>query len=164
MNEDMSIRKARPDEHGILTKISFASKQHWEYPDEYFVQWNDELTITEKYINDNDVFVYCKGGFPCAYYSLINIKQDFKAGEVLITSGYWLEHMFVSPVYINKGIGTILYNHLLDHCKQNKISAFKIFADPNAKEFYVKMGAVYEKEYPSSIFGRTVSLLSVTID
>ena len=38
------------------------------------------------------------------------------------------------------------------------VSELRIFADPNAKGFYEKMGAEYLEERPSSIEGRTVSL------
>jgi hypothetical protein len=46
----LSVREASPSEGKILTDISFASKQYWNYPNEYFEIWKDELTISPAYI------------------------------------------------------------------------------------------------------------------
>jgi hypothetical protein len=43
-----------------LTKISFAAKGYWNYPEAYFEIWKDELTIGSDYVQENDVFVYEK--------------------------------------------------------------------------------------------------------
>lgn len=49
------IRRAEDKECNTLTSISFAAKRYWKYPEEYFDIWKDELTITEDYINQNEV-------------------------------------------------------------------------------------------------------------
>ncbi len=51
-------RHARTDEANILTDISFRSENYWNYPQEYLEVWKKELTITEEYIEGNDVYVY----------------------------------------------------------------------------------------------------------
>jgi len=56
------IRPAKTKEAEILTRISFASKRYWDYPEEYYVIWNDELTISLDFIDKNDVFVFENGG------------------------------------------------------------------------------------------------------
>lgn len=155
---DVIIREALPSENEILTNISFASKRYWNYPENYFKVWEDELTISEKYISENVVYVAEAKGAVAAYYSIVEVEADFWAGKTFVQKGFWLEHMFVIPEFIGRGIGKELYAHAKQYCRQNDIAQLMIFADPNAKGFYEKMGVQYQKECPSSIEGRNVSL------
>ena len=52
----IQIRKAQPVDSDLLTEISFDAKKHWNYPDNYYDLWRDELTITKEYIHQNIVF------------------------------------------------------------------------------------------------------------
>lgn len=155
---DVDIRRARQNENKQLTRISFAAKRYWNYPEEYFEVWKSELTISEDYINNNDVFAAEEDGVLAAYYSVVEVKQEFMAGQTLVEKGFWLEHMFVLPKWIGCGIGRKMYEHMKSLCKSKGISELRIFADTNAKGFYDKMGAIYIEERPSSIEGRTVSV------
>ena len=157
------IRNAKPSEHEILTQISFAAKRYWDYPQEYFDVWKDELTISEDYIKNNTVFVAEADGEPTAYYSLVEVRQEFMAGKTKVEKGFWLEHMFVLPQFIGKGTGRTMYEHMKEYCRSSSIDRLHIFADPNAKGFYERMGAQYAEERPSSIEGRTVSLYMVAL-
>ena len=147
----------------MLTKISFAAKRYWDYPQEYLQAWKDELTISEEYVRDNVVFVAQAGREAIAYYSIVQVKEDFYAGETKVTKGFWLEHMFVLPEYIGKGTRNAMYAHAKQFCTANGIDALKIFADPNAAGFYEKQGVQYIEECPSTIEGRTVSLFSAKV-
>lgn len=155
---DINIRRSRPDENEQLTKISFAAKRYWNYQEEYFEIWKSELTINQDYINNNEVFAAEVNGGLAAYYSIIEVKQEFMAGQTLVEKGSWLEHMFVLPKWIGCGIGRMMYEHMKSFCRSKGIKELRIFADPNAKGFYEKMGAIYIEERPSSIEERTVSL------
>ena len=152
------IRQAKPEEYETLTQISFAAKKYWNYPQEYFDVWKDELTISEYYVKDNTVFVAEADGEPTAYYSIVEVKEEFMEGSTKVEKGFWLEHMFVRPQFIGKGIGRAMYGHMKEHCRAMGIDRVRIFADPYAKGFYERMGAQYIEERPSSIEGRTVSL------
>ena len=155
---EVNIRRAKPSEHVWLTGISFAAKGYWDYSNEYFDIWKDELIISAAYIEDNTVFVAVADGVVVAYYSIVQVERDFYSGETKVTKGFWLEHMFVLPEHIGKGAGKAMYAHAMQFCRDNGIDALKIFADPNAAGFYEKQGAQYMKECPSSIAGRSVSL------
>ena len=160
------IRKAYPEESDILTDISFTSKRYWSYPEEYFEVWKDELTITPGYIQKNLVKIAeydGEEGKILGYYSIIKNDKDFWAGKVFVMKGYWLEHIFIRPEFIGKGIGTQLIKDVKKTSKKLEIEKIYIFSDPNAKGFYDKIGADYIKESPSSIEGRTVSLFEMKI-
>lgn len=160
---DITIRPANPSDAKLLTKISFASKRYWDYPEHYFQIWNDELTITPSYTEKNRVFIAEEGEKPIGYYSLVEVDHDIKAGNVFVPKGHWLEHMFILPSYIGKGIGRKLMQHAMDHGLSQGWKHLFIFADPNARGFYDKMGAIYIKDTPSSIAGRSVSLYTLPL-
>lgn len=152
------IREARIEDELVLSDISFASKSYWDYPSEYLKVWEPELTITHVYIEKNKVFVLENNKDIIAYYSLVNFESSMYMGGVEIETGIWLEHMFVRPDFIGKGIGRYLFKHMAGYCWENLIREVKILADPNSKGFYEKMGCEYIKEYPSTIEGRTTPM------
>jgi len=155
----MHIRKAKVTEHQNLTKISLESKGYWKYPAEYFDIWRDELTITNRYIAKNNVFVAELEGVIAGYYSIVNLPHAIDIAGIVIEKGFWLEHMFILPSYIGNRIGTGMVRHLVSICNKLNIRQISVLADPNTREFYEKMGFKYEKEYPSTIPGRTTPLL-----
>ncbi|CUH97381.1 hypothetical protein P22_3509 [Propionispora sp. 2/2-37] len=158
------VREADLSESHILTDISFAAKRYWNYPKAYFEIWKDELTITPEYIQNNKVCVAEVDGRVVGYFSLVEVKRDFWAGRVFVNAGFWLEHIFIQPEYIGRGIGTQLINYLEAMCRELGVDKVRIFSDPNANGFYDKMSARYLGESPSSIEGRTVSLYELDIN
>lgn len=160
---EVIIRKAFPEESETITEISFASKRFWNYPEEYFEIWKDELTITPEYIHKNIVTVAEFEGEVLGYYSIVKNEKDFWAGKAFVMEGYWLEHIFIRPEFIGKGIGSQLISHAQRTCKDFGVEKVYIFSDPNSKGFYHKIGANYLKESPSSVEGRTVSLFEIQL-
>ncbi len=159
----ITIRQAKDIESNILTAISFAAKKYWNYPEEYFTIWKEELTITSNYINDNIVFLAEVDEKVVGYFSIVEIKEDIWTGKVLVRKGFWLEHIFIAPDFIGKRIGLELISFIRDLCRKRKIACLRIYSDPNAKGFYDRIGARYIGESPSSIEGRTVSLFELNI-
>jgi GNAT superfamily N-acetyltransferase len=157
------IRSADDKESDTLTSISFAAKRYWKYPEEFFDVWKEELTITPDYINQNEVYVAKVDEKPVGFLSIIEVKDDFQAGELLIRKGFWLDHIFVHPDLIGKRVGSELISFTNELCKQKNIKCLHILSDPNAKGFYQKIGAQFMKEVPSNIKGRTVSLFKFAI-
>jgi len=153
------IRHAKQTEAGILTEISFSSKGYWGYPKEYFDIWSKELTISHEYIQNNDVFVFQNDTIILGYYSIVELNNDIEVSGITISKGFWLEHMFIEPLSIGKGIGSKMFDHLQKRCRKRGITKLSILADPNSKGFYKKMGCEYKKEYPSTIRNRTTPLL-----
>ena len=115
------------------------------------------------YIEKNDVFVYENDRPIIGYYSLVNLHNDMEAAGALIPKGVWLEHMFIDPPHIGQGIGAKLFNHLRERCLACGIREIGILSDPHSKGFYEKMGCAYQREYPSTIPGRTTPYLRYTI-
>ena len=155
---EITIRKAMPDDCQVLTELSFASKRYWNYPDSFFEVWKDELTITREYLAANRVYVAVVTNEIIGYFSVVEVRHSFFAGNVFIHKGFWLEHMFIKPSYIRAGIGTKLIIFARELCHGDGIDGLFLFADPHARGFYDKVGADYLGESSSNIEGRNVSL------
>lgn len=160
---NIMIRRAEDRENKTLTSISFAAKRYWKYPEEYFEVWKDELTITPDYITQNEVHVAKVDGKVVGFISIVEVKNDFKAGDLLIRKGYWLDHIFVHPSFIGNRIGSELIFFAKGLCKEKNISCLHILSEPNAKGFYDRIGAQFIEAVPSNIKGRTVSLYKFPI-
>lgn len=156
MRSEIEIRKAETTDSEVLTKISFLAKRYWNYPEDYYDKWKDELTITKAYIKYNIVFTALINNNIVGFYSIVNNPRDQSFGKVFMKAGYWMEHIFIRPDYINKGIGSKLIDHLKYFCKHNKIYNLKIFVDPNAKGFYEKVGATFKYISESNIENRLI--------
>jgi len=97
------------------------------------------------------------------FYSLVTLIDDIEASGTMIDKGNWLDHMFISPRHIGKGVGKKMFLHLRNLCKEKRIAEIKILADPNSKGFYEKMGCQYIKDYASTIENRTTPYLKLTV-
>ena len=157
------IRPALITDAKLLTEISFKSKSYWNYPCDYFETWKDELTISEQYVEKNIVFVLEFNQSTIAYYSIITLEKPVRFSDIEIEKGHWLEHMFVFPDYIGKGVGRQMITHLKVICNQQYIKQLRVLADPNSKEFYEKMGFKYLREIPSTIQNRTTPELLLSL-
>lgn len=147
-----------------MTGISFASKGYWGYPREFFDIWARELTITPEYIQKNDVVVFEMDGVLTGYYAVVDLQDDVWISGVRLSKGFWLDHMFVEPLSIRKGIGTRLFDHLKRKCVARGIVELGILADPRSRGFYEKMGCEYQYDYPSTIKNRTTPFLLLEIN
>lgn len=161
---DVTVRKAVPSESGALTELTFASKRYWNYPEEYIRLWENELTVSERYIKENEVFVAEVSGRIAGYGSIVYNPEDCMSDLALIRKGYWLDNLFVHPGFIRQGIGKLLTEHLKGVCRNIKgCRKLYLFSDPHSMDFYIKQGAVFLEDSPSKIPGRTLPLLEFDI-
>lgn len=153
------IRRAQDGDEAYLTEISFISKKYLDYPSEYFAIREYEQTITKEYLSKNEVFVCEKEKKIIAFYSIVNIIEPFRIGEIEIEKGLWLEQMFVKPENIGEAIGEKLFFHLINFCKEHSINEIRILADQNLEGFFQKMGCDYIKGYPPAIKDRATPMM-----
>lgn len=161
--DNIRIEPAQPSNSTQLTTIAFAAKRHWNYPEEYYNIWSDELTITENYIDKNFVFVAIYNEEIIGFSSVIEVKITFWAGEIFIEKGFWLDHLYIDPHYLCQGIGKKLLDYTRRFCSEKGILKLMIFTDPFAKGFYEKSGATFLYESPSSIPGRSIPVYCLSV-
>jgi GNAT superfamily N-acetyltransferase len=139
----ISILQAKPEQAGLLTTITLASKRHWNYPDGWIQAWLPSLTITSEYILTNETWVAVVDGQCVAYYSLKHDEEHL-----------WLDNLWVLPEFMGRGIGKQLFQHALERSRIHGVSTLKIEADPNAQSFYEKMGAHKIGEHHTRVVNR----------
>lgn len=159
----IAILKAIDSDSDKLTEISFAAKRHWNYPDNYYDLWKDELTITDEYIKQNIVYKALLDDLTLGFYSIVENKSDYYSGEIFVKKGFWLEHIFIIPEYHKIGIGSLMIEHARKISTIIGINYMMIFVDPCAKGFYDKIGADYLYETKSSIPGRLIPVYDLKV-
>ena len=159
----IQICRAEEMDSEALTDISFAAKRHWNYPEDYYERWKDELTITRAYIALNLVYKSQQNGCIPGFYSIVENVAGFFSGEVFIEKGFWLEHLFIRPEYHRCGIGRLLVEHAMNIAKGRNIDRLLVFVDPFAKGFYDKIGAEFLYESKSSVPGRIIPVYELKL-
>lgn len=126
------IRRARADEADALTAIAHAAKRHWGYPEAWIARWRDALTITPGFIGAGTVFVAAEADtdLPRGFYAL-----------AVDEGGAALEHLWVEPESMGRGIGRALLDHAVQAARGLRAARLEIDADPHAEAFYLRMGA-----------------------
>lgn len=128
--ERMQILRAKPGDAGGLTEIAFAAKRHWGYPERWIERWKGFLTISAEFIARNETYVAWVDGRAAGFYGLVA-----QQGRIS------LEHLWVLPKFMRKGIGKALFNHAVRRASALGFESIVIESDPNAEEFYKRMGA-----------------------
>lgn len=134
----MQIVRAKPQDADALTRIAHAAKRHWGYPDRWIEIWRDTLTIRPDFIAANITYSAMEGDTAVGFYLLTN-ESD----------GLHLDHLWITPKAMNRGIGRALFEHAIEQTKDRGHRTLRIEADPKAEGFYTRMGACR--------IGRTVS-------
>lgn len=127
-----NIRRAMALDSQILSDIAHNSEAYWGYDFEYMERFRSVYQVTEDFINRNETYILKNQNRIVGFYGLVENEQ--------VNS---LEYFFIEPKSIGQGYGKLLWKHLLDFtCKNLRINEFEIITSPQAKEFYIKLGAV----------------------
>ncbi|MCA9941494.1 MAG: GNAT family N-acetyltransferase [Anaerolineales bacterium] len=155
----MEIRRALPTEADELTRITQASKQHWQYPQAYLDLWNslNLLTISVDYVVNHPVFVAV--GKTHGTDNIMGYCACAGTGQT-----QELDNLFVSPAYIGQGVGQALLLYSLAYMRQQGARAVRIVSDPHAVAFYQKFGARHISDVPSLPEGRQLPLLQIDLE
>ena len=143
-----------PEDAEVLTRIAFAAKRYWGYPERWISRWSEALTITPQFVRDNEVCVAASGGAPFGFYALVGTGRELE-----------LEHLWVTPTWIGSGAGRLLFEHAMDRAASRGAKQVEIEADPNAEGFYLRMGArrIGENVYDIEGQRRTLPLLKARL-
>jgi GNAT superfamily N-acetyltransferase len=124
---DITIQEALPHQATDLSYIALKAKGYWGYSSEQLDLWRTEfLTVSPEYIKVNRVWVASVDK-----QQLVGFAAIEQRGEEAI-----LDHLWVLPDYMGRGIGKRLFLHVAA-----TIPEFVFTSDPHADDFYQKMGA-----------------------
>lgn len=127
----VNIREAKLDEVEILTNLAARSEAYWGFDNEYMNKFKVMYRVTKEFININSTFVMEEDNRIIGFYSIL--FEDNKNS---------LEYFFIEPEFIGKGYGKLLWNHMITIGTRLGIKQIEIVTSPEAKEFYIKMGAI----------------------
>lgn len=136
---NLIISRALSEHAKSLTEIAISAKRHWNYPEAWIQIWVPTLTMTSEYIQTHETWIAMIEDKPVAYYSFGKNEEEL-----------WLDNLWVFPEYMGQGIGKSLFQHVIERCKSLGVSVLKIEADPNAQNFYERMGARKVSEHHTS--------------
>ena len=125
------IVRAKPEDAEALTEIAHAAKRHWGYPENWIAAWRDVLTMHPEFLAANVAFSAIDDGRAVGFY-VLTTEDD----------GIHLDHLWVIPGAMGRGIGRALSEHAAAEARDLGFDSIKIEADPNAEEFYKRMGAI----------------------
>jgi GNAT superfamily N-acetyltransferase len=152
MNTEIS--RATSDQAELLTQIAFAAKRHWGYPERWIKLWAPILTITPEFIEQYETYIAFLGDEPVGFCAIS--QEDEKAS---------IEHLWVLPEHMGKGVGARLFKFMLSRCKELGTRVLGIESDPNAQGFYERMGAIKVGEIVGEVDGqpRILPLLEIKL-
>jgi GNAT superfamily N-acetyltransferase len=149
----MKIEKASINDNEILTEITKKSKAYWGYSEEQILKWNDNLTISKDYIENNSAYKLVNNDKIIGYYSYIAKEEK----NVI------LDNLFVLPEYIGKGFGKYLMADFLNRARNDKFEKITLDSEPNAENFYLKIGFKKIGEFETSIKNRFMPIMEMSL-
>lgn len=142
----LEIRAAVAGEAEAISTLAIRSKAHWDYTVEQMDVFREELTLTSQQLSDHHCHVAIDKDAIRGFYTLVPLTHGRAE----------LEHIFVDPNHLSRGIGRLLFDHACAQGRALGMSALWIQSDPNAAGFYTRLGARLDAEIPSSIPGRSI--------
>jgi GNAT superfamily N-acetyltransferase len=139
----LEITMAHPSDADELTAIAFAAKRHWGYPETWIEYWRPLLTVTPAFITAHETFVAREGDRILGFAAL---SRD--------VGMLFLEDLWVLPDEMGRGIGRALFRRAQQRARVLGFETIEIEADPNAAEFYERMGATRVGTNSTTIDGR----------
>ncbi|KAB2452358.1 GNAT family N-acetyltransferase [Bacillus sp. CH126_4D] len=147
----MKIREALLSEGNELSELALHSKATWNYSEEFLLACKEDLTITDEYIKNNFVYVLENDNKMIGFFSFLRNDKS-------------LDFLYIHPRYKGTGYGKVMWKFVIEQAKELGIKSFTINSDPNAKGFYLKMGAKLIGETPSTVFkNRLLPLLKYDV-
>lgn len=149
------IRPAEPGDCAELSSIARAAKAHWGYPSSWLAEWETALTVTPEDLARFRVLV-------------AEVEEGELAGFVAVDleprEDALLEHLWVDPPAMGRGLGRSLVAAVLRMARGAGKMALLIESDPHAVGFYEQMGAYRVGEVAAPVLGEPRQLPLLRID
>ncbi|MDJ0632834.1 MAG: GNAT family N-acetyltransferase [Xenococcaceae cyanobacterium MO_188.B29] len=151
---NFKIRQAQSSESELISSLALRSKAYWNYSQEFILACRRELTYSQQDIQNNHFFVA----------EINNLIIGFFALEILSEREIELAALFIDPAYINQGYGRKLIARAKLIARELGSKVMIIQGDPNATNFYLKVGGklIGERE-SASIPGRYLPVFLIKL-
>lgn len=136
-----------------LTNLATRSEAYWGYDSNYMDRFKEIYKVDKEFIKNNPTYIIKENEDIVGFYGILVSEKENS-----------LEYFFIEPKRIGKGYGRLLWNHAIDICRKLNIKEFEIVTSPQAKEFYIKMGAKLQGEVESLVAkGRIIPRLAYKV-
>ncbi|WP_323756386.1 GNAT family N-acetyltransferase [Roseivirga sp.] len=146
----MSLAKtlqAQIEDIDELNLISFTSKQHWGYPEEWMELWKEDLLLTETDFEIQQIYKLVLEGKIIGFCAI----QE-------LTEAYDVTNLWIEPAHIGLGFGKMLLSFCIEKAVKND-KPIIVEADPNTEAFYANQGFVTYGQKESLPKGRFLPLM-----
>lgn len=149
----IALRPARPEEVQILTDLCLRSKAVWGYDEAFMSACREELTLIARDFDLSTIHVATNGD------QIIGVAQ-----LGIDDADAHLHKLFIEPAAIRTGAGRQLFGWAVAAACERHAARLWIEADPDAANFYRRMGATDDGVVPSeSIPGRVLPRLRLDL-
>lgn len=156
-NKSIKIRDAVLSDIEAIRELCRESKAYWGYDDDFMTKFMNQYHITAENIRNNTFKLFFDFERLVGFYAFAMNKN-----EAIPLS---LEDFFIHPDYIGQGIGKMMWLNCIDFVKSIGKDEFILESDPNAADFYKKMGCIQVRTRESPIMkNRFVPILKYKID
>lgn len=146
----IEIREAKASEHETLTAVAHAAKRFWGYPEEWIELWRPQLTFSPDDVAEMPTF--------CA---VVDQKVVGVCAVRVRPPAAELEHLWVLPGFMGQGVGRALFERACAAARERGADHMRIESDPNAVDFYRKVGSHQVGEVPGRPEGRRLPLFVI---
>jgi GNAT superfamily N-acetyltransferase len=124
-----------------------------------------ELTYTPRMLDEHPAYVVEMDGAVAGFYTLEPLLGgESRSDETPAAAGVELGALFIEPTLQRAGLGRLLLDHAADEARKLGYEVIVIQGDPNAGDFYQRMGAVPAGTRPSgSIPGRDLPIFHLPL-
>ncbi len=152
----LALRAGRGDEAPALSELALRSKGWWGYSPSFLEACRAELTLDQATAEHTRVVEV--DGRLAGFYLLTPVKAGRAPGRGELSM------LFVDPEFIGSGVGRVLAEDARRVAGAQGWTHLLIASDPQAVDFYVRMGAEQIGEQLSeSIPGRSLPLLELPV-
>ena len=136
------LRDATVSDLPDLGHVALRAKRHWQYPEQWIEAWSDSLKLRPEEFAVSRVFVAESRGRLLGFCAIAPAPPSWS-----------LEHMWVLPEFMGRGVGTALFRAACEHVKTRGGVTLSIESDPNAEGFYIRLGARRVGRVPAHMAG-----------
>ena len=136
----IKIKNAASNDLNKINELLRLSKAYWEYDAEFLDLFMKKLGITQNYMEQHTIkLFYIENNLVGFFNFSMNSENLFE-----------LDNFFLHPNYIGQGIGRKLWDACCQAAIEQGKDEFIIWSDPNAENFYLKMGCekIGERQSP----------------
>ena len=155
VTDRIDIRRADVAEAQALHELSIRSKAHWGYGADFMRRAAPKLALPSHWFTAGRVFVAEVDGQRVGV-AAVTQPDDQGVAE--------LEHLFVDPAHMGRGVGTALLAEAVALAKSEGAGSLRLLSDPQARPFYELRGFRWVSDAPSdAIPGRQLPMLLLRI-